>query len=374
MSTAQNKEQKSKGVKLNMDHHIVLAHFIKATLRETVKNETYSGVILKDVRELIDSLEKDNFLRKATKSEILEKIFDKGKLETLCKKYGQKVSGKKVDLIERLITSSEIPEFEIPIINKHFYIMSDSGREYLDELCEARDLLEQLCIQDVHRLFLNGDVDTALKACNKCFKAIRDSCSSDLIKFSIPTVQCILKAKPESLPFLNEEQLNNLRVALVMSVIWRQKKPDGWINHNLFEDVDTEMCCHHIRCNANINEKIDQITWSDKFKISFSDYDIDSCEICKSKNGKVIEKESIRNYPHFGCKSDTGCNFILNEVYNFNAVNDDLKIATDDLNDCSDLDNDPVVNSLRKLKMMLDEDLISADEYQNKKLELLSKV
>lgn len=125
-------------VKPDENIRLTMLWFLRPRLIKEVTKDSLYGVMSRHPREIIPDLIKDGIIIKASKIDILNKIFDREDLVSLCYRYGLKISGNKLQLIERLQSQGDIPEFDTEQTKLDYYILSKGGGQYLTLLDDAR--------------------------------------------------------------------------------------------------------------------------------------------------------------------------------------------------------------------------------------------
>jgi hypothetical protein len=165
-----------------------------------------------------------------------------------------------------------------------------------------------------------------------------------------------------------------------MQILWGVNSSDKWIPEGFktpYEDIQIPI--NYILVNTKIKRNIsDHKKYSKQVAIHFDSGDIDSCSLCLALDGKTFDSEDVPDLPIQGCTSFTGCKCKINSTDKddeFSEFDDELEDEENviDLSSEQDTSKNPV-ELLRTLKQMLDENLITRAEYEEKKKDLLSRM
>jgi hypothetical protein len=186
----------------------------------------------------------------------------------------------------------------------------------------------------------------------------------------------VLKSQPKILSKVTAENLILLRAIAGMHLLWRDETLESWSSSNDLSGLKNDRIgVNHILAHTRITEDIDRLKgYAKQVKIEFDPGDIDSCELCQALDGKVFDAHEVPELPMIGCTSETGCKCRIDAILD-ESDEVGLKIyigGEDDENDQDDLESTSI-SKLRQLKQMLDEKLITEEEYENKKAQILSR-
>lgn len=128
---------------------------------------------------------------------------------------------------------------------------------------------------------------------------------------------------------------------------------------------------NYLKCNAEMRKNLARCEkYTDKVKLIFSNVDIDSCGLCKKLKNQVFDLKNFPELPLENCTSQTGCKCEIEEVYD-----EQDKIECENvINVLTDVGNLELFTKLSHLKKLFDNDLITEEEYQQKKAEILSRL
>ncbi len=116
--------------------------------------------------------------------------------------------------------------------------------------------------------------------------------------------------------------------------------------------------------------------YAKQVKLVFDDNDVESCELCIKLNGKLLNLKDVPELPFRDCTSESGCKFRLETMFDDNFVYLEGDELDDDESEADEegSDNYDAVAKLEQLKKMLNNGLITEEDYQKKKNEILSRM
>lgn len=328
--------------------------------------------------QIIEQWVQEGILVNATPEEALGKIFQAAQLKTLLKEIKLPVSGSKIEMIDRLLEFNR-PKMNEIISRSQVLKCSDETVKiitaYREQIQHEMDLAKQKSFEALKI----GDYKGACKIFTNYQRRISNS-KYEMYSFYVDEVGFALSAKPTVLSSLKPEDLKVLNTVACMQILWGADSPDRWIPEGFkthYENIQTPI--NYILVNAKIKRDISFHKESSKqVAIHFDSGDIDSCSLCLTLDGKIFEIKDIPDLPMQGCTSFTGCKCKINSTDKddeFSEFDDELEGEENviDLSSEQDSSKNPV-ELLRTLKQMLDENLITRAEYEEKKKDLLSRM
>ena len=134
--------------------------------------------------------------------------------------------------------------------------------------------------------------------------------------------------------------------------------------------IDRQVAVNYLTRHAAIKCRLAHPSpYVKKYRLVFRPDDVDSCESCMALNGKEFDGKSFPELPCENCTSETGCMCDIVPVWESVDTDEDT-VASDEGAD----DDDEALDTLRQLKEMLDDGLITQAEYDAKKKEVLSRM
>ena len=134
----------------------------------------------------------------------------------------------------------------------------------------------------------------------------------------IEKINFVISSSPNVLGKLRQNQLDTLREATCLSILWYYDElSESWLP----DDFETHLssnttAINYLKCNAEMRKNLAKCQrYTDKVKLTFSKVDVDSCELCKKLKNQVFDLKNFPELPLENCTSQTGCKCEIEEVY-----------------------------------------------------------
>ncbi len=163
-----------------------------------------------------------------------------------------------------------------------------------------------------------------------------------------------------------------------MRVLWPYESIEAWLSNDSGTfGISSQRAINYLVCNARLRRELARVErYAEEVKVSFDENDVESCEACLRFDGKVFAIHDIPELPSEKCTSDVGCKCHFREVFPEANIEEDaqLNILDHGATHGEDDEQEDAFVKLSSLKKMLDHDLITKEEYEAKKAELLSRM
>ena len=317
----------------------------------------------------------DNSLVFCGLEESLYRVFTANDLKKFLKEKELKQSGSKPELIERLINHDRLMAEKL-VSNYKIMKCSAQALNFLDEFKENRKNALNLAKKRSFEFLLKGRIEDAFMELLKYKKEYLD-CYDSQANYSyedeIERINFVISSSPKVLGKISQNQLDNLRAATCMSILWYYDElSESWLP----DDFETHLgsntiAINYLKCNAEMRKNLANCQrYTDKVKITFSKVDVDSCALCKKLKNQVFDLKNFPELPLENCTSQTGCKCEIEEVYD----EQDTSECENVLSALTEVGNLELFTKLIQLKKLFDNDLITEEEYQQKKTEILSRL
>lgn len=359
-----------------------------------------------EVDQAIQRFIDDGMLVEPTLAQAISSIHNKPPIEDMLRKHDLKVSGSKAQIIGRLIHNA--PEAAESMVGNHDLLVCSSGAtEFLDQYEQLRQQNEQAAKKKCYKALFNGNGKLAYKFYVEFEKEFGHGDSAGSYNYYGEQMDIILEHKPQLLNSFDERNQKYLRAATCMPLLWRDEVVSKWLPKDFVTPYeDTEVTCNLLSRYAEIQSRIGDADESDKFKITFDSYDVESCELCRKLDGQILSFSDLPELPYKECTSSKGCQCEVRRHWESRYEDDDYDYDIDEddtssgitfsvdyakMLDFDSLDEliaehiekyvkenleiklDPY-SRLKKLKQMLDDELISKDEYDQTKKRILANM
>ena len=353
-------------------HLDLLSKFVKPRDVAQVLDWQYlKETIHENAKDAIDRLIEDGALNPCGIEESAERVLTAAQLKRMLKDLGLKQTGAKEELVARLVTADRAG-VERVISRTQVVKCSAIGLA----LVERYNKDKQSDLDHAKQQSFAALLRSAPKEAYKIHVAYaRKYASLDFASNSpdVDWLECILSSQPAVLGDVTPNDLKNLQAAACMTQLWHGELATNWLP----EGTNTRLKSNQVAVNylirhADFSRQIKSAgDYDQRLKIVFESNDIDSCDLCLALSGQEFDKDKFPELPFVDCTSETGCMCRVESVYE-HRDSDVFEIIIGD-EDFEDDGGDPV-SKLRQLKEMLDEDLITQDEYTAKKAEILSRM
>jgi len=340
-------------------NHILTWQTIRQTLGESTE-------------DAIERFVRNGVLVPATLEESLSAVLQVAELKKLLKERNVKQSGSKSELVEKLVEADRNGAEKL--FKKHRVMKcSESALTMLNERKSMQTQELEFAQRQSFEFLKNGKPKGAYKSYAEYYKKYSTFPYKDG-SFSVHELQFILVSSPKVLGTLSQENLKLIRAAAGMSSLWGDQKPEYWLPENFSTPIgDNKRAINYLLRNAQFNQHLTGTSkYTKKLKIVFENSDVDSCPLCLALNGKVFDVDKVPELPMVGCTSEKGCMCNFEDYFADDETSQEIKFSDDELEKIEDLETNPV-RRLRFIKQMLDEGLITQQEYDNKKKEILDK-
>lgn len=319
----------------------------------------------------IERFVQEGMLVSANLEEGLEAVLQVVHLKKMLQERGLRQSGSKNELISRLVEMDRNIAEEV--VKQHRVLKcSKSALSLLEERKNEKAREFERTQKQSFELLRSGNVKEAYKVYSKYQKKF--SYGFDANSYEVEELQFVVSSYPSVLGDTTAENKRWLQAAAGMKILWRDDKAEYWLPEDFSTTVgNNRRAIDYLIRNAYFRRMAaEKDRYTKNARISFRDGDIESCELCLSLNGKIFDLDEIPELPMRGCTSETGCMCDLDLYFGddeefIENEEDEIPLENDDV------DTDPV-KSLKILKQLLDEGLITQAEYDEKKKEILSRL
>lgn len=321
----------------------------------------------------IDRFIREEALVPASLEESLEAVLQVVHLKKMLLELDLRQSGSKIELIRRLIEADHKGAEDVA---KQHRVMkcSASALALLEERKNEKVRELEVAQKQSFELLKSGNAKESYKVYSNYQK--RFSYGFHANSYEVEELQFVISSCPSVVGTLTSEDKKCLQAAAGMKILWREDKAEYWLPENFNTVVnDNRRAINYLIRNAYFRRTAsEKDRYTKNAKVTFREGDIESCDLCMSLNGKILDLDEIPELPMVGCASETGCMCDLDLYFG----NDDDDEFLDDEDDEIQVENTEIetnpVKNLKVLKQLLDEGLITQAEYDEKKKEILSRL
>ncbi|MBO6940925.1 MAG: SAP domain-containing protein [Deltaproteobacteria bacterium] len=227
------------------------------------------------------------------------------------KHAGCRVTGKKADLVERLLAEAPVQAEKATAALPTLHALSESGRALVQQYRSWQQQRLDAAIAEVSILLRSNDLRGAV-ARHRTFAALdpwRDPADAYADDEQLVVLQLLAAAQPAILHTVARESMGTLRLAAALTHFFgragRESVPAGFAaGSHLDDETAVRMMSFHInhlrRRETYLSIRVEQVS------VSSCD-DERTCEACKALDGRSFSGKAIPEMPHPHCTSPSGC-------------------------------------------------------------------
>lgn len=350
----------------------------------------WKQILKEDAMGAIQRFLQQGLLIDATLSESLNVVFTAAQLKKILKEHGLKQTGSKEELSDRLAEAHIIDARNL--LGRALVVKCSIGAlEMVSEFEQRRqNWLGRIKLQTYNAL-LKGETKEAYRLRVQFNREFPES-QIRVGPLQSELIDSLLTSHPTVLDPISLEHLTALRAATGMSILWNDEFAQTWLPTDFVTHLrNAEVASNFLKANARIKNDLRRVgdrPWSSKISLEFNSGDVDSCDQCVGLHGQTFTVADMPELPMRNCTSDTGCNCYIRPVYDFQTQTSFIhlsegseEVSEQDARDGEhiSIQADPTSTGVRspvlrlmQLKQLLDQQLITHDEYEQKKKEILS--
>jgi len=392
-------------------HIRLLSQFNKPHSRKRVVQYEYLTHDLKeDTDHAIQRFVDNEMLTQPTLGEIIKALYNKPPIEEILRKNNLRAVGDKSQLVARLV--EQAPEAAQLMVGEHdLLVCSADALAFLEVHEQEQREAEKVAKEQAFSALLNSDGKQAYKIYTDYHRTYGNPEMYGGGSYYAEEMEVILNNEPELLKHLSERDKKYLRAATCMPKLWREEASSKWLPED-FSTIyeDGEVASNLLAKYAEIQHRIGDAAKTDKFQILFDLYDVDSCDICRKFDAQILAVRELPEFPDVRCSSRKGCQCSIQHHWESQyGYSEDEGDSDDEENsegasnrrgisvdfaDILELDSleefiservheyikenieialDPL-SKLRSLKQMLEEELITTEEYEATKQRILLRI
>lgn len=288
---------------------------------EFVHSEYWAEDLSEKPENVIKMFIDEGLVRKGDLNEKMDAKFKVSELKSLSKARNLPLTGKKAALIEKLIQSDR-SSMESLLNNAEILTCTEKGRAIADEFLKGQEEIKNRVELTTISLLREGKFREAIKTVADYRGPPRVIKDGSGINWGMQNpdrdeskLKTIFSKTPSILRSLEKEQIDALRIAAGMMVIWGSNSGKKWLPENfsipLQINVDTavRMLSFHgsylydIKRFKNSDIKFVQILSTET-----------SCENCKKYAGKKYPIDQVVELPNPECTHEMGCRCCLTAI------------------------------------------------------------
>lgn len=297
-------------------HLLLLSKFLHVNSEDWfIGNERWKGVLNEEPEKAIDQFIKDKAIERATLFDSVSYQFTVSALKLMARENGLKISGRKDELVNRLIDHDEIYMKNLSK-NKILYICTDSGKKIAENYLLEKEIQRKCAINKSFKFISKKDFFSAIdivaryESSQVFQRGIGIDWSNIDKKQHIDFLRVIFTKKPAILKNIENDILNKLQVAAAMMHLWGTPTVGELINDNYESGIylDKEAACRMIIFYAShaLNLSDYKLAGFRKIKINCVE-DMNLCDECKKINNAIYCLDNAPELPYEKCTCSIGC-------------------------------------------------------------------
>jgi hypothetical protein len=288
------------------------------------KSESWKYVLRREPERVIRDFYKNNLIEIAGLPDRVSFRYTVGDLKRILRKKGLPVSGKKFDLISRLIDIVPL-EMDTATKNIEVFVCSEVGREisesFISEENNKREKAELLVVEALkNRAFETASKLVAEFEAQQIFpRGMGIDWEHYDAKRDIMILELIFSSYPKILKSVSKENIRVLQFFAAQMHLWgrnnvikNQKAPKQIKSH-----LDINAASRMILFFALSKKNVLEYRKSGMKKVKVVSYVNDShvCDYCQSMHNSYYDIDNFPEVPLENCVSDIGCRCIVEPVF-----------------------------------------------------------
>jgi hypothetical protein len=277
------------------------------------QSHTWEAVLGEAPMKALQRFLNDGLLEQASLNGLLGYKHKVPELKAMLKQRGLPVSGRKAELIERLI-QADSEGMRRAVRGLSVVQCTEKGRaiadEHLAQEKENRRRAEEQTLQALRqRRFKEASRVVAAYEAQQVFaRGIGIDWKNHDSANDVAMLEVMVQASPRILGFLTEEQLRHLRLAAGMTHLWGTDRTEGWLPDDFEPNpaMDNDTAARMILFYAYHQRDIAQYRVAGVATVETRAME-DSCTACRRLARKKFKLDELPELPYEGCTSDMGC-------------------------------------------------------------------
>jgi len=295
-------------------HLLFLSKFCRPrAIDDFSQSDIWEAVLNEAPKKAVKRFMSEGLLEQASLSGVLDYKYKVSELKPMLKQRGLPVSGRKAELIERLVESD--PDGMRKVVRGLNVLQcTQQGRaiaeEYLAQEKEKRARVEEQTLYALQqRKFKEASQMVAAFEAQQVFpRGINIDWKHHNPGQDVAMLKVIFQAKPKILTTLNEEQMGHLRLAAGMMYLWGTNQAKAWLPDDFETDLrmDNDTAARMVVFYTYHQRSIAQYraTGVKTVRILATN---DSCAACKKLARRKYKISEVPGLPYEKCTHEMGC-------------------------------------------------------------------
>lgn len=298
-------------------HMLFLSKFrTPRTIEDFTKTESWKEVLKEDPRKAIKRFHDEGMIESADLSARLGYKYKVSELKDLLKERELSVSGRKADLIERLL-EADPGNMRKSVKNLNLLQCTDNGHvlveKYLNFEKEKRTQMELKALNALHRhKFKQASQTVASFEAKQVFpRGIGMDWKNYDTTGDVKVLRTIFKRKPKTLANLTDKQLEPIRIAAGMfHLVWNRGEVVNWLANKTVPsmEISGDSAALMLHSHAIFLREIDEFR-----EVGIKSIMVNTCNdnfvcvACQKLAKKKHKTDKVPELPYEKCTSEGGC-------------------------------------------------------------------
>ncbi len=296
-------------------HWLLLSKFIHPQNQDDfAKSDIWKDVLGEHPTQSIKRFLEEGLVTSADLKNTLAYKYKVAELKDMLKQRDLPVSGRKDDMIQRLVTTDPIG-IKKSIAGLALLECTQHGKElaekYLLNEKEKRNCVEQQVLEYIRkRMFREASVAVAAYEAEQVFpRGMGIDWKRHSPNRDIEMMNTIFSSKPKILSKLRDDKLDNLRQGAAMMALWGKNSAQEWLPSDFETEssFDINTAARMFLFYATHKTSLEQYRNSGVVKYVEILAAQDSCDECKMLTKKKYKLNEVPELPHEHCTNGKGC-------------------------------------------------------------------
>jgi hypothetical protein len=300
-------------------HLLLLSKFRNGDSPDRYRDAKYWEAVLKEKPlKVIEQFLKEGALEPEGLQKLVDYKFKASELKLMLKEKGLKVSGRKEELIQRLIENDKQSMCNATK-GLDMYRCTSEGIQLAEHYLEGKKTKRNAAERDALDLLARKEFSKAVRIvaqyeASQVFpRGLGIDWKNYDVESDVQSLKTIFERTPGILKDIEENRLDKLRLGAAMMQLWGTSTAERWVPDDFETGIhlDSDAACRmfvfhaaHLRNMAGYKEALVKTV-----EVS-SVGDGNTCAECQKISGKKYKVESVPELPYSKCTCDIGCRCI----------------------------------------------------------------
>lgn len=300
-------------------HWLLLSKFIHPQNPDDFsKSDIWENVLGEKPSQSIKRFLDEGLIAVAEVESVLDYKYKVSELKDMLKQRGLPVSGRKDDMIKRLVTADPIG-MKKSVEKLNVFQSVQHGRELAEKYLlgekEKRNLIEKQILEHIrNRKFKEASMAVAAYEAEQVFpRGMGIDWKRHNPERDVEMMNNIFSGKPKILSKLSDDKLDVLRQGAAMMSLWGKNTAKEWLPSDLTTGLsfDVDTAARMFLFHASHKTSLEQYRKSGVVKSVEILAAQDSCDECKKFTKKKYKLNEVPELPHENCTHEKGCRCTL---------------------------------------------------------------